>query len=523
MRQLPLQWIRRAGAFALATALVAAIPELVTPCAAYADNASSASAWSPGVTIGLTGAPGKAIPIYTSGINTINAKLSIDTSRLSGIATVTPISDSCTTVTTVITCALPSGSFQTSTIVLVAPGARAAAGATTHLSLKVTSDTTTPFTASCDITVADGVDLSVTSPSTSGKPAKAGDKVAAEMAFVNVGNETASEASFQVRFDVDLAPVTYAGCTYATYRWETWMSCPIGAPLAPGESVTFISVDDNGAETEGAAATVEPDAMGYKGIDFWATAAGIFDDQPPALRAVAKKATTGKKYTTRRARGATARTAVEIAPGDNVGGTSWNVANTYDIAAIGSTAKGGVGDVVQVTIGAKNNGPGSVDAVRSGGEPSWDYSFTVPQGTDAVAVPKQCMEQTDQGYSPSTAGMAGYRRYLCLNSDSYFGAGTSSTAVLTLKITQVITDAAGAVSFSATRKADQNPENDSATVVINPSGEQVTTGGFLPVTGTSIGVIAAGGSALVALGVGAFLISRRRRIRMVTPGGRTIG
>ncbi|MCX4469566.1 LPXTG cell wall anchor domain-containing protein [Micromonospora sp. NBC_01655] len=70
---------------------------------------------------------------------------------------------------------------------------------------------------------------------------------------------------------------------------------------------------------------------------------------------------------------------------------------------------------------------------------------------------------------------------------------------------------------------DPNAQNDSAKIIINPTGHGGGDGGqgggddrpTLPITGDSIGLITAVGGLLLVAGTAGYLVARRRKTRFV--------
>lgn len=141
--------------------------------------------------------------------------------------------------------------------------------------------------------------------------------------------------------------------------------------------------------------------------------------------------------------------------------------------------------------------------------------------------------------SPSTEGLPSRGRLSCLGKAEPGGtvyrcwalkidAGQTLTEDFALRITKVVPNATGTVSFhephgydSSTEDpyaepqdppADRDTSNDKATVVINPAGGGAGGGSGLPVTGGQTGLIAASGLVLLIVGGALYLLARRRRV-----------
>ena len=139
-----------------------------------------------------------------------------------------------------------------------------------------------------------------------------------------------------------------------------------------------------------------------------------------------------------------------------------------------------------------------------------------------IGVGEGCVAQWkeadgDTGYE----SVPGKRFYRCGNDVQLFKPGASYTTTFQLKITQVIANATGNVSFTnpfadpVDLPSDANPGNDVSEVVINPHAGG--SNGGLPLTGTQTGLVATIGAALLAGGVVLFMMARRRRVLLVVP------
>jgi LPXTG-motif cell wall-anchored protein len=135
-------------------------------------------------------------------------------------------------------------------------------------------------------------------------------------------------------------------------------------------------------------------------------------------------------------------------------------------------------------------------------------------------VPDRCAGKVVNGDSYEyVPGRAGATLYQCRHEGYRFPVGTSTTVEFSLKITQVIADAAGNVSpndpdATEQRPADANTANDNALVVINPTAAPGGGGGAgaeLPITGANAVAMAGVGFGLVLAGGALYLVSRRRR------------
>ncbi|WP_433346158.1 LPXTG cell wall anchor domain-containing protein [Micromonospora sp. CA-111912] len=205
--------------------------------------------------------------------------------------------------------------------------------------------------------------------------------------------------------------------------------------------------------------------------------------------------------------------------------TEWTVKvsgrNGADLQAIGDTVKGKAGAVVTATVGFRNNGPATLDHIRSGSDVTF-VDVTVPTGTTAVEVPFECAPRKGNDSNWEEAGKPGAREYRC-----YPGplapAGVELTTEFALRIDKVIANAEGTVKVNVPCEceggfyADLKPANDTAKIVVNAASSGGGGGGDggLPVTGASTGLVAGIGVLLLVAGVGGYLVAKRRRTRFV--------
>ncbi|MEU5903642.1 LPXTG cell wall anchor domain-containing protein [Micromonospora sp. NPDC047467] len=205
----------------------------------------------------------------------------------------------------------------------------------------------------------------------------------------------------------------------------------------------------------------------------------------------------------------------DVGPGYDY--TGWTIKTTgtngTDLAAIGDTLKGGAGAVVTATVGFRNNGPATLDKVNEDYEAATHVDVELPPGTTAVEVPDSCTLRQ------------GTRTYLC-GSEMLLVAGRAYTMEFRLRIDKVISNARGAVRVNAPCECpggggfadDITPANDRALIVVNAvsgggAGGGDGDGGSLPITGSPTGLIAGLGALLLVVGVGGYLLARRRTTR----------
>ncbi|WP_406080877.1 LPXTG cell wall anchor domain-containing protein [Micromonospora sp. NBC_00858] len=179
-----------------------------------------------------------------------------------------------------------------------------------------------------------------------------------------------------------------------------------------------------------------------------------------------------------------------------------------DAAAVGATVTGAVGATVPMTVGYTNNGP-----ARAGADGQQGLAIatmvTLPVGVTAVTVSKSCVDPTEEEWLP---GKPGARHYECTAGHT-IARGERATFEFGLRIDRPGSQSGTVKLYTYSGDGplkDLNPANDSAKIMVNPAGGG---GGSLPITGASTGLIAGLGGLLIALGVGGYLLSRRRHTR----------
>ncbi|WP_329183335.1 hypothetical protein [Actinacidiphila glaucinigra] len=213
--------------------------------------------------------------------------------------------------------------------------------------------------------------------------------------------------------------------------------------------------------------------------------------------------------------------------------------NTYDLVLTGASAQGKAGDTVKAEIGFRNDGPAWLSALRSGGEPIV-FSVAVPEGAKVTKSPERCNLTTIE---------EGVKGYLCWVATPLL-ENTKLSFPFELRIDKVVKNAKGKVALPTwDNPVEPNQSNNTAWIVLNAtgggdgsqgssggpsatphptasgddtagstgtSGSDATSssggdsGGGLAFTGAG-GALLLGGSALLALGLGAVIIVFVRR------------
>ncbi|MCM0677262.1 LPXTG cell wall anchor domain-containing protein [Micromonospora phytophila] len=193
--------------------------------------------------------------------------------------------------------------------------------------------------------------------------------------------------------------------------------------------------------------------------------------------------------------------------------------NTADLAAVGGTATGKVGDEVKVSAGFENLGPATIETWRLEGPL---LEVNIPKGTTAVGVSEECAPMIeDQPWDPwQNAGEPGARRYGCLTWGDV-AKGDKGSYEFTLKIDELAGETSGLV--ETVLAGDKNVANNKASLTVkfgnattpgNPGGGG-GDGGSLPITGENSGLFAGVGGLLLVAGAAGYLVAKRRRTRFV--------
>ncbi|MGW3601622.1 LPXTG cell wall anchor domain-containing protein [Micromonospora sp. NPDC005161] len=273
--------------------------------------------------------------------------------------------------------------------------------------------------------------------------------------------------------------------------------------------------------------------------DIWFMTTGDFEDFAGVREEAGAKAArlgTGKTLSLTQAPGASRARAMQTDtdPSNNHSALRVEVTgkNGTDLEAVGAKFTGAKGAVVTAALGFRNNGPATLEYIRT----ETDVTFvdvTVPTGTTAVEVPAECAPRTGEDAEWEDAGTPGAAEYRCYPGP-FAPAGQELTGEFKFRIDKVIANATGAVKVNVPCEceggfyADLKPANDTAKILVNASGDQGDQGdqdgsggqggddgGALPITGQSTGLIAGIGALLLAAGVGGYLVAKRRRTRFV--------
>jgi LPXTG-motif cell wall-anchored protein len=219
-----------------------------------------------------------------------------------------------------------------------------------------------------------------------------------------------------------------------------------------------------------------------------------------------------------------ANPAREVEPADN--DTTFQIAtgaNPADLAVTAGKATGKVGDTVDVKIDVKNQGP--ADA------PSWRAELTAPAGTKFVGTTDAWCGKASPA-KPVSKLVCDHPALLPVSAGPY-KAGVSFTAKVKILSANVGGDGLVAVSQPGTEK---NAADNKARIQIDVPGAgdgggaggpavggaaggggAAPASGGLPVTGSQVALIATAGGIALLVGVLLFVLTKRRRVALVTP------
>ncbi|GIG58669.1 hypothetical protein Lfu02_30410 [Longispora fulva] len=438
--------------------------------------------------------------------------IKIDTSGLAGVASL-KLSDfrtECVAAGTVITCTrtqpekvYASGMSWELGTYTADPGAKV--GATGQVTTTITSPGVTGKPATSTVTIAQGVNLTA-SPNIELDGVKPGETTSAAYGVTNSGETTANGVVLLLMGDRAFQPAKrYSNCAYSP-QYTTIAACTFPNALAPGRTYALAQPYAYKLPADLEAPRLVAAEVQWLTPADWAAQqsnygyGGLTSGSGDKLELVEKPNSTK------------AAPQSDTDPNDNW--TSFMVKlggnNTVDLAGVGASGTGKVGDVVRVKVGARNNGPATREFNRSG-DSIFRFKVVVPAGSTAVEVPKSCSyKDADGGWV--YGGKPGAKEYSCYAVSDILKAGEQELQQFGFRIDQVKDDAKGSVQsftsvYEQSDRVDANPANDKADIVLNP------TTAALPVTGTAAIGIAAGGATLVGLGAVGFVLARRRRIR----------
>ncbi|GAB3949046.1 LPXTG cell wall anchor domain-containing protein [Micromonospora vulcania] len=401
--------------------------------------------------------------------------------------------------------------------VVIAPTDKAATGDAGALKISLQTAGKEVANHTSQIRIAEGVDIAA-GPDTTVK-ATPGGAFQAPLTVLNVGKtDVLGVVAF---FDTDYGIRTEERFNNCYYDEDFLLACEFdGIPAGEGGTATL--------NYELAKDTYAPGSQ-FSGI--WLMTPTDFEELNGVRKAAGAGAThrgTGKALALTPVPGKRGARALQtdVDPTNNQSSVTVEVTgkNGADLAAVGATFTGAKGAVVTAALGFHNNGPATLDHLRSESDVTF-VDVTVPSGTTAVEVPFECAPRTGKDAEWGEAGTPGAAEYRCYPGP-FAPAGEELTGEFKFRIDKVIANAAGTVKVNVPCEceggfyADLKPANDTAKILVNAAdggngGGQGGDGGALPITGQSTGLIAGLGALLLAAGVGGYLVAKRRRTRFV--------
>ncbi|GAA2582649.1 hypothetical protein GCM10010435_70470 [Winogradskya consettensis] len=452
----------------------------------------------------------------------------IDTSGLAGVATVRRAfaddQDGCTFTDALITCAEGTVTTVWTNFVTLSyqPVPGAVAGAEGSATLRITSRELGTLTKTAKVVLTQEAELAVPGEQGQAFDVEPGDTVAMAMSISNPG--TVPVTGVDAFFDIDarLAAVKkYSNCWYGTRR----AYCHFDQTLEPGRTY-------DAAEKPVLRISPEiPAPYVFESFLAWQTPADSRDYVDIVMAQDAKKGDAGTLKLV--ARAATAKAALPQTAGPAGERVFFEVhgKQTANVTAVGAELTGEVGDTVTARLGLKNLGPSMLISYN----PAAEAAVIIPAGTTVTKSPEEC------------EGSGSY--YVCRiptwRAETFTDKGESVTWPFTLRI-----DRAGPLTGWVTVKENliylaQPPEtnttDNTADILIGRPVRNTATpggttpggttpggttpdgdgggsggeggGGTLPITGANAAVIGVAGALLIAGGVVAFLVTRRRKSR----------
>ncbi|MFD0784868.1 LPXTG cell wall anchor domain-containing protein, partial [Micromonospora azadirachtae] len=344
---------------------------------------------------------------------------------------------------------------------------------------------------------------------------KPGDSFEAPLTVINAGETTVDAVVAYFDNDYSIRAVgQYSNCLYAD---ERLVACEFDEKIPAGEARSVTLDYQLGKDT------YAPGSQ-YGNARFM-TPADFENLIKQRARAGAKAAAHGKGPKLGLTE-ASAKIARSVQTDTDGGNDFWNMSinvggrNGADLEAIGAELTGKVGAEITARVGFRNNGPATLDRKHSDSEVTF-VDITLPAGTKAVKVPKNCAPFKGDGTKLTDGGKPGAPAYRCFPG-TFAKAGEELTNDLRLRIEEIVPGASGTVRINAPCectggfKDDLKPANDTAKILLTTTGGQGGSdgdGGSLPITGESTALIAGIGALLLAAGVGGFVLARRRKTR----------
>jgi hypothetical protein len=299
----------------------------------------------------------------------------------------------------------------------------------------------------------------------------------------------------------------FSNCTYG---WSA--ICTFDDTLAPGRAYRTSAPWPLAVPKDASAGSFAPASGFWFTTAEWQEILDLFSHLGDDEDDLGKPGTGPALTLTATSAAATARTPqVDLNPDDNffkltvtVGGD-----DRFDLAAIGAAVTGAVGDRVEVEVGAVNNGPATLYTDLFVNNDTWTL-IDVPAGLKAVTVDDDCFASDSDDF----AAELGAAQYVCEPATDTLPAGARQLYDFTFEVRSGATERPGQVvvndwDWSGSPLFDGDKGNDKAAITVSVTGGS----GTLPITGVNVGLIAGGGTLLLAAGIAGVLAVRRRRVR----------
>nr|WSW44149.1 peptidase [Streptomyces sp. NBC_01001] len=480
--------------------------------------------------------------------------ITVDLSKVAGVASVrldpAKPRPNCAASATAIVCkqqglSVGNGSNSFDLLVSAAQGSKNGASGAIAVTGKVAGASVTPVTTTMTV---GGPDLLVGELKLKADVA-AGEQQDLPLAFANRGTLPAKSVALELDTSAGLEPAeTYDNCRRQDHggMGDTTV-CLVEGEFLPGESYQLAPDSPLHLKTTERAYR---DTLRY----------GVIPDPAPSKDAPAGKSATGKKLTLVKASAAVpvtesnldprvARRAedTDLNPRDNERSFDFDAKGAKaDFEAVTASPSGKVGDTVVAELGFRNKGPAVISHLRSGQSVA-RADIVMPAGVQVTDVPRNCRAVNADG--SDRAEQLGAPRYFCDGGLFADVPGTYASR-FAMKIEKAVANAKGSVTVgepvpggtkqhafdpvagnttaafvvevksgaspspSASASASPSP-SASASASATPSASSSTTaaggtGGNLASTGSSVGPVALGALAAVAVG-GALYVGVRRR------------
>jgi hypothetical protein len=409
------------------------------------------------MTVAPAGAPAKDFRLEVITSEAVNPRVVVDVSDLTGLVSFAWPAG-CTTQGTVATCPAPPGSVDNNAPLFIPVTAVAGAPAGAHGTIRVRGDADNPGDGS-DLMNADAViTVSGDGPDLAGlaqgliPDAKVGDRIYAPMTVTNFGNRAVKGIRVTVEFSKPLTPTPYANCRYGhrtTFPERgTVAVCDFAQRIDPGAVFKL---------SRGFGALVTDAAVDHQVVEYTVAplaGAGLPDGVVLAGRGGSRLPLVTVTSAPKRAK---VSRAADVDHANDYRYWGFEVDNLSDVAAVGASVSGSVGETVRVEVGSRNVG-GAIDFTRTGSS-AGRFRFQLPGGTEATDVPADC--RLDDEAQAVT--------YVCQLPSLYFDRGATFLRTFGLLVTGPSYDA-GVVFADLDGAIDEDYTNDRAEVNLTVLG-----------------------------------------------------